>query len=185
MIDLIIDEAIDKMEKSVRSLERELKKIRTGRASLSLLDEIRVDYYGTPTPLNQMASLSIPESRMITIQPWDASVIKEIEKAILKSNLGVTPTNDGKVIRITFPPLTEERRREIVRQVGKICEEYRVAVRNVRREANDSLKALKKDGEASEDDVFKAQDRVQKLTDEKIKQIDSLYKEKESEILEI
>jgi len=185
MIDLIIDEAIDKMEKSVRSLERELKKIRTGRASLSLLDEIRVDYYGTPTPLNQMASLSVPESRMITIQPWDASVIKEIEKAILKSNLGVTPTNDGKVIRITFPPLTEERRREIVRQVGKICEEYRVAVRNVRREANDSLKALKKDGEASEDDVFKAQDRVQKLTDEKIKQIDSLYKEKESEILEI
>lgn len=185
MIDLIIDEAMDKMGKTVSALERDLKKIRTGRASLSLLDDIRVDYYGTPTPLNQMASLAVPESRLITIQPWDAGVIKNIEKAILKSNIGINPSNDGKVIRLSIPPLTEDRRKEIVRQVGKACEDYRVAVRNVRRDANESLKSLKKDGDASEDDVFKAQDRVQDLTDDRIKQINSIFKEKEREILEV
>ncbi|MBS0014405.1 MAG: ribosome recycling factor [Desulfobacterales bacterium] len=185
MIDLIISEASEKMDKSVDSLKKDLKKIRTGRASLSLLDDVRVNYYNTPTPLNQLASLSVPESRMITIQPWDPSAIKEIEKAIMKSNLGLTPSSDGKIIRITMPPLTEDRRKEIVKQVNKVCEEYRIAVRNIRREANDSLKTLKKDGDASEDDVTKAFDEIQKLTDEHVKQIDDMYKDKEKEILEV
>ncbi len=185
MIEDIIQDAEERMGKSVRSLERELKKMRTGRASLSLLDDIRVDYYGTPTPLNQMASLAVPENRLITIQPWDASVIKDIEKAIQKANLGLTPSSDGKIIRISIPPLTEERRKELVKQVNRICEEYRVAVRNIRREANEMLKELKKEGQASEDDVYRAQDRVQKLTDKYIEKIDSLFKEKEKEILEV
>ncbi|MFO7862159.1 MAG: ribosome recycling factor [Desulfosalsimonas sp.] len=185
MIDLIISEASEKMDKSVDALKKDLKKIRTGRASLSLLDDVRVNYYNTPTPLNQLASLSVPESRLITIQPWDPSAIKEIEKAIMKSNLGLTPSSDGKIIRITMPPLTEDRRKDIVKQVNKVCEEYRIAVRNIRREANDSLKTLKKDGDASEDDVTKAFDQIQKLTDEHVKQIDDLYKDKEKEILEV
>ncbi|MBS3732637.1 MAG: ribosome recycling factor [Desulfobacterales bacterium] len=185
MIDSIISEAKEKMNKSVDALKKDLKKIRTGRASLSILDDVRVDYYGTPTPLNQIASLSVPESRLITIQPWDPSAVKEIEKAIMKSNLGLTPSSDGKIIRITIPPLTEDRRKEIVKQVNKICEDYRIAVRNIRRDANDSLKTLKKDGDASEDDVSKGFDEVQKLTDEHIKQIDDIYKDKEKEILEV
>jgi ribosome recycling factor len=185
MIEEIKDEASDKMGKTIGALQGELKKIRTGRASLNIFDDVRLDYYGAMTPLNQMATLAIPESRLITIQPWDASVIKEIEKAILKSNLGLTPTSDGKIIRIAIPPLTEDRRKEIVRQVSRTCEEYRVAVRNVRRDANDMLKELKKEGEASEDDVFKAQDQIQKITDEHIKQIDEMYKEKEKEVLEL
>lgn len=185
MIDSIFDEAREKMEKSVSALKKELTRIRTGRASLSVFDGVRVNYYGTPTPLNQIASLSVPESRLITIQPWDASAIKEIEKAILKSNLGLTPSSDGKIIRISIPPLTEDRRKEIVKQVNKICEDYRVAVRNVRRDANEMLKALKKDGDASEDEVKKSLDDMQKLTDEHIKQIDEIYKEKEKETLEV
>lgn len=185
MIEEIKDEASDKMGKTIGALQGELKKIRTGRASLNIFDDVRLDYYGATTPLNQMATLAIPESRLITIQPWDASVIKDIEKAILKSNLGLTPTSDGKIIRIAIPPLTEDRRKEIVRQVSRTCEEYRVAVRNVRRDANDMLKDLKKEGEASEDDVFKAQDQIQKITDEHIKQIDDMYKEKEKEVLEL
>ena len=185
MIEEIFDEAKEKMGKSISALKSDLKKVRTGRASLNVFDDIRVEYYGTLTPLNQMATLAVPESRLITIQPWDVSVIKNIEKTILKSNLGLTPTSDGKIIRIAIPALTEERRKEIVKQVNKICEEYRVAVRNIRREANDMLKELKKEGEASEDDVFKAQDRIQKLTDEHIKKIDEVYKEKEKEVLEL
>ncbi|MFO7839211.1 MAG: ribosome recycling factor [Desulfosalsimonadaceae bacterium] len=185
MIDEVKQEAKEKMDKSVNALKAELKKIRTGRASLSLLDDIRVEYYGTMTPLNQLATLSVPESRLITIQPWDVSSVNSIEKAILKSNLGLTPSSDGKIIRITIPPLTEDRRKDIVKQVNKMCEDYRVAVRNVRREANDTLKQLKKDGDASEDDVFKAQEDIQKLTDEHIKEIDSIYKDKEKEILEL
>ncbi|MFW6080611.1 MAG: ribosome recycling factor [Desulfosalsimonas sp.] len=185
MIDLIISEAGEKMGKTVDALKKELQKIRTGRASLNLLDDIRVDYYGTPTPLNQIASLSVPESRLITIQPWDPSAVKEIEKAIMKSNLGLTPSSDGKIIRINIPPLTEDRRKDIVKQVNKLCEEYRIAVRNIRRDANDSLKSLKKDGDASEDDVARAFDDIQKLTDEHVKQIDDLYKGKEKEILEV
>lgn len=185
MIEEIKDEASEKMGKTLGALQGELKKIRTGRASLNIFDDIRVDYYGALTPLNQMATLAVPESRLITIQPWDASVIKDIEKAILKANIGLTPTNDGKIIRITIPPLTEDRRKDIVRQVSRTCEEYRVAVRSVRRDANEMLKELKKEGEASEDDAFKAQDQIQKITDEHIKQIDEIYKEKEKEVLEL
>jgi ribosome recycling factor len=184
MIESTHQETKERMGKTITALENELKRVRTGRASLSLMDGIRVDYYGTPTPLNQMASLSVPESRLITIQPWDVSVIKDIEKAILKSDLGLTPSNDGKLIRIAIPPLTEERRKELVKIVHKICEEHKVAVRNIRRDANDLLKGFKKEGEISEDDAFKAQDKVQKITDEFIAIIDEKYKEKETEILE-
>ena len=184
MIESIYQETTQSMEKSITSLKNEFKKIRTGRASLSILDGIRVEYYGTPTPLNQMASLSVPESRLISIQPWDVSVIKDIEKAILKSDLGLTPSNDGKVIRISIPPLTEERRKELVKTIYKKSEEHRVAVRNIRRDSNELLKGLKKDGDISEDDAFKAQDQVQKITDKHIKLIDDVCKEKEKEILE-
>lgn len=184
MIESIYKETKDRMGKTIVALESDLKRVRTGRASLSLLDGIRVDYYGTPTPLSQMASLSVPESRLIAIQPWDVSIIKEIEKAIMKSDLGLTPSNDGKIVRISIPPLTEERRKELVKVVNKICEEHRVAVRNIRRDSNENLKGLKKDGDISEDEAFKAQDQVQKITDEFIKKVDHVYKEKEKEILE-
>jgi ribosome recycling factor len=184
MIESIYDETSQSMEKAVAALKRDLKRLRTGRASLSILDGIKVDYYGTPTPLNQMATLAVPESRLITIQPWDTSVIKDIEKAILKSDLGLTPSNDGKIIRITIPPLTEERRKELVKVVHKMCEDYKISLRNIRRDSNDLLKSLKKDGEISEDDLYKAQDQVQKITDEQIKLIDACFKDKEKEILE-
>ena len=184
MLDEIYQETADNMGKSITSLENEFKRIRTGRASLSILDGIRVDYYGTPTPLNQMASLSVPESRLISIQPWDVSVIKEIEKAILKSDLGLTPSNDGKIIRIAIPPLTEERRKELVKVINKMSEDHKVAVRNLRRDANDMIKELKKEGEISEDEAFKAQDQVQKITDEHITLIDEINNNKEKEILE-
>ena len=184
MIESIYQETTESMEKSIDSLKNEFKKVRTGRASLSILDGIRVEYYGTMTPLNQMASLSIPESRLINIQPWDISVIKDIEKAILKSDLGLTPSNDGKLIRISIPPLTEERRKEIVKVIYKKSEEHRVAVRNIRRDSNELLKGLKKDGDISEDDAFRSQDQVQKITDKHINLIDDVCKEKEKEILE-
>jgi ribosome recycling factor len=184
MIESIYDDTRESMGKSIAALKIELNRLRTGRASLSILDSIKVDYYGTLTPMNQMATLAVPESRLITIQPWDVSVIKDIEKALLKSDLGLTPSNDGKIIRIAIPPLTEERRKELVKIVHKICEDYKVSVRNIRRDANELLKSMKKDGETSEDDAFKAQDQVQKITDEQIKLIDECYKEKEKEILE-
>ncbi|MFO7665297.1 MAG: ribosome recycling factor [Desulfobacterales bacterium] len=184
MIESVFQEARESMGKSIAALKNELKRVRTGRASLSILDGIRVDYYGTPTPLNQIASLSVPESRLITLQPWDVSVIKEIEKAIMKSDLGLTPSSDGKIIRISIPPLTEDRRKKLVKVVNKLCEDYKVAVRNIRRDSNELIKGLKKDGEISEDDAFKAQERVQKITDEQIKLIDGIYKDKEKEILE-
>jgi len=184
MINDIYQETRDSMRKSIEALKRELNRVRTGRASLSILDGIKVDYYGAPTKLNQMATLAVPESRQISIQPWDVSVIKEIEKAILKSDLGLTPTNDGKIIRISIPPLTEERRKELVKVIHKICEDHKVSIRNVRRDANELLKSLKKDGDISEDDAYKAQEEVQKITDEHIKLIDECYKEKEKEILE-
>jgi len=184
MLDEIYEDTRESMGKTIASLKTELKRVRTGRANLSLLDGIRVDYYGTPTPVNQMASLSVPESRLITIQPWDASVIKEIEKALLKSDLGLTPSNDGKIIRIAIPPLTEERRKQLAKSVHKSCEDHKIAIRNLRRDANELLKSLKKDGEIAEDDAFKGQDQVQKITDEFITQIDAIYKEKEKEILE-
>ncbi len=184
MIESIYDETRESMGKSIAALKIELNRLRTGRASLSIFDGVKVDYYGTLTPLNQMATLAVPESRLITIQPWDVSVIKDIEKAILKSDLGLTPSNDGKIIRIAIPPLTEERRKELVKVVHKICESYKVSLRNIRREANELLKSMKKDGEISEDDAFKSQDQVQKITDEQIKLIDECYQEKEKEILE-
>ncbi len=184
MIESTLQETKDRMRKTIADLENELKRVRTGRASLSLLDGIRVDYYGTQTQLNQMASLSVPESRLIVIQPWDVSATKEIEKAILKSDLGLTPSSDGKLIRISIPPLTEERRKELVKLVGRMCEEHKVATRNIRRDANELLKGFKKDGDISEDDAFKAQDGVQKITDEYINRIDEVYKNKEKEILE-
>ncbi len=184
MIEETLEETKARMGKTIDALENELKRIRTGRASLSLLDGIRVDYYGAQTPLNQMASLSVPESRLMVIQPWDVSAIKDIEKAILKSDLGLTPSSDGKLIRISIPPLTEERRKELVKVVGKICEEHKVATRNIRRDANELLKGFKKDGDIAEDDAFKAQDQVQKVTDDFIAKIDGIYKEKEKEILE-
>ena len=184
MIQSTYQETGDRMKKTTSSLENELKRVRTGRASLSIFDGIRVDYYGTPTPLAQMASLSIPESRLIMIQPWDVSVIKEIEKAILKSDLGLTPSSDGKIIRISIPPLTEDRRKEIAKIVRKMCEDHKVAVRNIRRDANELLKGFKKEGDISEDDAFKAQEQVQGMTDEYIKAIDKIYTEKEKEILE-
>ena len=184
MIDDIYQDTRESMGKSIEALKRELKRVRTGRASLSILDGIKVDYYGTLTPLNQMATLAVPESRLITIQPWDVSVIQDIEKAILKSDLGLTPANDGKILRISIPPLTEERRKELVKMVHKICEEHKVSVRNARRDSNELLKSLKKDGDISEDQAFKAQDEVQKITDEHIKLIDECYTKKEKEILE-
>ena len=183
MIEEVFEETKERMAKSVGACKNELNKIRTGRASLNLMDGIRVDYYGTMTPLDQMATLSVPESRLITIKPWDVSVIKDIEKAILKSDLGLTPTSDGKIIRISIPALTEERRKEIVKIISKICEEYRVAVRNIRRDANDLLKGLKKDGDITEDESFKAQDEVQKITNDNIGLVDNIYKEKEKEVL--
>jgi ribosome recycling factor len=184
MIEETYQETRERMVKTISALENELKRIRTGRASTSLLDGIKLDYYGTPTPLNQTATVAVPESRLITIQPWDATIIKDIEKAILKSDLGLTPSNDGKLIRIAIPPLSEERRKELVKQVHKSCEEHKVAVRNIRRDANELIKGFKKDGDISEDDAFKAQDQIQKITDKFILKIDEVYAAKESEILE-
>ena len=184
MIDSIYQDTRENMVKAIAALKKELKRVRTGRASLSLLDGIKVDYYGTLTPINQLATLAVPESRLITIQPWDATVIKEIEKAILKSDLGLTPSSDGKIVRIAVPPLTEQRRKELVKVVHKICEEYKVSVRNIRRDANEMVKELKKDSEISEDDAFASQDKIQKITDEHIQLVEESYKEKEKEILE-
>ncbi|MCG6893945.1 MAG: ribosome recycling factor [Desulfobacteraceae bacterium] len=184
MIDDIFQETRDRMKKTLTALQNEFKRVRTGRASLNLLDGVRVDYYGTPTPLNQVASLSVPESRLILIQPWDVSVIKEVEKAILKSDLGLTPSSDGKLIRIAIPQLTEERRKELVKVIHKISEEHKIAVRNIRRDGNDLVKSLKKDGDISEDEAFRSQDEIQKITDRYIERIDEAYQEKEKEILE-
>jgi len=184
MLDEIYAETKTNMQKAVDGLKKELARVRTGRASLTLLDGIRADYYGTLTPLNQMASLAVPESRLITIQPWDATALKEIEKAILKSDLGLTPASDGKLIRIAIPPLTEERRKELVKVVHKACEDHKIGIRNVRRDGNEMIKELKKEGDVAEDDAFKAQDEIQKITDSFVGQIDAVYKEKEKEILE-
>jgi ribosome recycling factor len=172
------------MEKSLDSLKREFSRVRTGRASIALLDGIKIDYYGTLTPLNQLATLSVPEPRLITIQPWDATAVKEIEKAIQKSDLGLTPVNDGKIIRVAIPPLTEQRRMELVKVVKKMAETCKVSMRNHRRDINEELKRMKKDKEISEDDFFKGQKEVQDITDEYIKKCDELTLAKEKEILE-
>jgi ribosome recycling factor len=185
MIEDVNKDAKDRMVKTIEALKKEMQRVRTGRASANMLDSVKVDYYGTLTPLSQMASISIPESRMITVQPWDASALKEIEKGILKANIGLTPSNDGKIIRISVPPLTEDRRKEIVKMVNKTCEEFKVAIRNIRRDSNEMIKNLKKDGDISEDQQNKALEKVQGLTDDHIKAIDAIYKEKEKDILEI
>ena len=181
----VIMEMAEKMDKSLDAFKQELSKIRTGRASLSLLDGIKAEAYGASMPLNQVATLTIPESRQIVIQPWDPQVMSSIEKAILKSELGLTPVNDGKVIRINIPQLTEDRRKYLVKIVKKIAEEYRVAVRNHRRDAIDSLKKQKKNKEISEDEQFKLQDEAQKETDSYIAKIDEVAAEKENEVMEV
>ncbi len=183
MLNDVYEDCKDRMNKVIANLEKDFRRLRTGRASVSLVDGIRVDYYGASTPLNQLATLSVPEPRLILIQPWDQSAIGEVEKAILKSELGLTPMNDGKMIRINIPPLTEERRRDLVKLVKKMAEEAKVAVRNVRRDANEMIKDLKKEKEISEDDAFKGQEEVQKITDDYIKKLDALAADKEKEIM--
>ena len=183
MIDDLHKETKDSMESAAEAFRKELKRIRTGRASLALLDGLMVQYYGSATPINQLATLSIPEPRQIVIQPWDQGALGEIERAILKSELGLTPTNDGKVVRIVLPPLTADRRKDLVKLVRKMGEEYKV--RNHRRDANETLKEMKKEKEISEDDLHKAQELVQKATDQYIAKMDSIMAEKEAEIMEI
>ncbi|AFG38038.1 ribosome recycling factor [Spirochaeta africana] len=178
-------DAESRMKKSIKALEEEFAAIRTGRASTALFDKIMVEYYGTPTPLNQVATVSTPEARLVVIQPWDKSALGDIEKAIQKSELSLNPNNDGKVIRINIPPLTEDRRKEIVKSAKQIAEQAKVAIRNIRRDANDQLKQQQKDGEISEDEEKRLQDDVQKLTDTYTKQISQMLDAKEKEILEI
>lgn len=175
----------DRMKKAVANLSKELATLRAGRANPSLLEKVQIDYYGAPTPLNQLASISVPEARLLVVQPYDKSVIDEIEKAILKSDLGLTPSNDGAVIRISIPPLTEERRAELVKLVKKYAEESKVAIRNVRRDVNDDLKKSEKNGEITEDELRRLTDEVQKLTDKYIAQVDKIVEEKEKEIMEV
>lgn len=184
MSDVIL-EMSDKMEKSVDAFRVELSKVRTGRASISILDGINVDAYGSAMPLNQVGTLTIPESRMIAIQPWDPQMLPAIEKAILKSDIGLNPVNDGKIIRLNIPMLTEERRKDLVKMVKKTAEEFRVAIRNSRREAIESLKKQKKDKEISEDDLFKFQDDAQAETDAYVKKIDESTTLKENEVMEV
>ncbi|MDZ7641725.1 MAG: ribosome recycling factor [Desulfurivibrio sp.] len=184
-MDEVILEMSEKMDQSLDAYRRELSRIRTGRASLNILDGIKVEAYGSQLPLNQVATLTIPESRMIVIQPWDAQQSKAIEKAIMASDIGLTPSSDGKVIRLTIPQLTEERRKELVKQLKKLSEEYRVAVRNVRREAIDRLKKLKNDKQLPEDDFFRLQDEAQKETDAAIAKIDTIMADKEKELMEV
>jgi len=173
------------MEGAIDALKKDFGSVRTGRASLSLLDGIMVDYYGTLTPLQQLASLSVPESRQIAIQPWEQRIIPEIEKAIMKSDLGLTPSNDGKFIRINIPPLTEERRKQLVKVVRKRAEEAKVAIRNIRRDTNEELKKLEKEKHLSEDDAKKSHDEIQKLTDSYITKVEEVLKHKENEIMEV
>ncbi len=184
MSDVIL-EMSEKMEKSVDTFKVELSKVRTGRASLALLEGIMVDAYGSLLPLNQVGTLTIPESRMIAIQPWDPQMLPAIEKALLKASIGLTPVSDGKIIRLNIPQLTEERRKELVKQVKKVAEEFRVAIRSARRDAIDTLKKQKKDKEISEDDLFKLQDEAQSETDSYIKQIDDITASKEKEVMAV
>lgn len=174
-----------KMEKAISFLLEEFGTIRAGKASAAVLDKISVEYYGSQTPINQVGNISVPEPRMLVIQPWDASMVKEIEKAILKSELGITPTNDGKSIRLVFPALTEERRRELVKMVGKKAEEAKVVIRGIRRDAIESYKKMQKNSEITEDDLKTAEKEIQDLTDKFVKKVDEEAKKKEKEIIEI
>lgn len=185
MSDVVMNEMKDKMEQTVQAFSKSLATVRAGRANPSLLDGVNVDYYGAPTPLNQIASISAAEARLLVITPYDKTAIKDIEKAIQIADLGLAPSNDGNVIRISIPALTEERRKDLVKVVGKYTEEYRVQVRNVRRDANDQLKKEEKNGEITEDELRSSQDTVQKETDNFIAKIEQLAKEKEQEIMEV
>ncbi|WP_227766626.1 ribosome recycling factor [Zhaonella formicivorans] len=185
MLDTLLKDVEERMKKATEALKRDYSSLRAGRANPALLEKITVEYYGTPTPINQLANISAPEPRLLVIQPWDRTVIAAVEKAILKSDLGLTPSNDGTVIRISIPQLTQERRNELVKVVKKKAEEYRVEVRNFRRDANDSIKKLEKEGSITEDECKKGQEQVQKLTDKYIEQIDKILANKEAEILEI
>ncbi|MCO5388668.1 ribosome recycling factor [Desulfosporosinus sp.] len=185
MISEVIKDADERMHKGVDALRREYSTIRAGRANPSVLDKVMVEYYGSPTPINQLANVSAPEARMLLIQPWDRTVLPSIEKAIMKSDLGLNPSSDGNVIRLMIPQLTSERRTELVKTVKKKAEDARVAVRNVRRDVNDHLKKLEKDHDASEDEVKRAQEEVQKMTDKIIKEIERVMETKESEIIEV
>ncbi|SKA69177.1 ribosome recycling factor [Desulfobaculum bizertense] len=181
----VMDDAKTRMKKALSALDKEFSKLRTGRASTSLVDDILVDYYGTPTPLKQIASVAIPDSRSITIQPWDRGAFGPIEKAIITSDLGLNPVNDGKLMRIAIPPLTEDRRKELVKVAKKYTEDCKVAIRNVRRDSNDTLKKMEKDKDISEDDQRRGQDEVQKITNQMVEQSDKQFKAKEAEIMEI
>lgn len=174
-----------KMSKTIEVLSKELAAVRAGRANPAVLDKITVEYYGAPTPLNQVAAISSPDSRTLAIQPWDGSVLREIERAIMTSDLGINPQNDGKVIRLTFPPLTEERRKELIKQVAKIGEDSKVAIRNVRREAIDKWKAAHKKSEMTEDELHDAEDKIQKVTDKFVKEIDGIVAKKSKELAEV
>jgi ribosome recycling factor len=185
VIEELIDDAKRRMDKSVEAAAHEFQTVRTGRASAALLDRIQIDYYGTATPLKQLATINVPESRMLTVQPFDPGSIKSIERAIQESDLGLTPSNDGKLIRLPIPQLTEERRKELVKVVRHLAEEGRVAIRNVRRDVMHDLKELVRDGEVGDDEERRAEDRVQKLTDEHVGRVDELLKRKEEEIMEV
>jgi ribosome recycling factor len=185
MIDELIQDATRRMDKSVESTHGELNSIRTGRASAALLDRVQVDYYGQKTPLKQLATINVPEPRMLTVQPFDPNAMKDIERAIQESDLGLNPSNDGKIIRLPIPQLTEERRKELVKIVRHLAEEGRVAIRNVRRDVMHDLKELVKKGDVGGDEERRAEERVQKLTDQHVKEIDELLKRKEAEIMEV
>ena len=184
-MDTVIANTQEKMEKTVAALERDYKAVRLGRATPAVLDRVTVDYYGVPTPIQQMAAVSVPEARMLQIQPWDASTLKDIEKAIQVADIGINPQNDGRIIRLVFPPLTEERRKEVVKEVKKSAEDSKVAIRNSRRDALEKLKTMKKNSEITEDDVQGGEKKIQNLTDKFCKEIDDLANIKEKEILEI
>lgn len=175
----------EKMNKTVNALAESLAEVRAGRANPAILNKIKIDYYGTPTPINQVAGISVPEARLIVIQPWDASLLKEIEKEILKAEIGINPNNDGKVIRLAFPELNEERRKELVKEIKKTAEEAKVSIRSVRREGIDEAKKLQKDSQMTEDELKSAEDQIQKLTDAKIDEIDKILEEKEKEVMSI
>ena len=181
----VLNKTKEKMDKAINVASEELKGVRTGRASAGLLDRINVDYYGTPTPIKQLATINVPEAQLITIQPWDKSTITSIEKAILSSDIGITPSNDGNIIRLSMPPLTEERRKELSKVVHHMGEEAKVALRNVRRDSIEELKHMQKDGVISEDDYYREHDHIQKITDEHTHKVDDLIKAKESELMTV
>ena len=179
------NEIENKMTKTIEVLKQNFSEVRAGRANPAILNKVSVEYYGTPTPINQVAGISVPEARLIVIQPWDTNLLKEIEKAILASDIGINPNNDGKVIRLSFPELTEERRKELVKEIKKMSEESKVAIRAIRRDGIDKAKAMQKNSEITEDDLRAAEDTIQKLTDEKIEEIDKVLSDKEKEILTV